>query len=735
MADRTSRLIVRLIDGVSGPAAAAATGLRRLLGVSERAAVAQRGTMAAAGRDLGMIRRGTERMTSGMAIPLALIGAYGAKAAYEFAKAGNDMQAVTLMSDENRTKLEAHAKALNALFPATNSQIMGAAFELGRAGLNFEQIMGALKGTLQLGLAGDLGLAEAADISTNILTAMRLPQKTTEQVEASLMRVNDVLSYVATNSNTDVRMMGETLKYVGPMAAAAGLSLEQVGAASMVMAKNGIRASEAGVAMRSGLVRMVRPTKPMLAALSRLNLEVSDFVKGGRQISAMDVIGSLMSDGVDASAFEAEIDAALADPKLKKSTAAMTAAIAGIIEKGGSAVDKSKLAESITDTLHAAGSEVDFFGFIKALQEKGADLGDISRIFDVRQGSRLATLLAGDLAKALDEVSNKATGATDRMARLRTKGIVGEVLALSSAWENLFVAIGESGVMATASDLIGRLANALEGLAKSSPKLLKFGTYAAITAIALVPLGMAVAGLAGAIGLATGGIGLLLTGVAAIGAIPALVGVAVIGAGIAIWYFWGELKAAGERIWQSLSNWAANSKEALGRMVDHFRNLGSEISSAIKEGSAELFKAGVELIKQLWEGMKSMAGDLLSWAGGLASNIGSRIANSLGFGGGDAPAASGGADLPGRSGGGRVSQGRSYIVGERRPEIFTPGASGYITPRVPEGGGAPAVNVTNHLTINGATDVEAVTEKVRRAISEGIREAMRGAQGDLAGAY
>src|SRR5690606_37831674 len=128
--------------------------------------------------------------------------------------------AVTMMTREQREEIEKEARVLNKDFPAALDQIMGAAFELGRAGLKFDEIMGALRGTLQLGLAGDLGLPQAADIATNILTAMRLPAKGAEEVAASLKRVNDVVAYVATNSNTDVGLMGETLKYVAPIAAA-----------------------------------------------------------------------------------------------------------------------------------------------------------------------------------------------------------------------------------------------------------------------------------------------------------------------------------------------------------------------------------------------------------------------------------------------------------------------------------------------------------------------------------
>lgn len=365
---------------------------------------------------------------------------------------------------------------------------MKGAYELGRTGFKYDQIMGSMKGMLNLALAGDIAIKESSDIATNILTAMRLPMKTVEQASDSLTRVNDALAYSASNSNTDVRMMGETFKYVGPMAAAAGMSIEQVAAASMVMARNGIRASEAGVAMRSALVRMVRPTKPMLQALGRLNVDVDKFVKGGRQISAQDVVSSLAIDGIDASSYAKQIEQVLNDPSLNKSLSKLTERLTTIIGGDGSAMDKSKLSETITDVLTAAGSEIDFFGFIRALREKGADLGDVARIFDARQGSRLITLLAGDLDKALSDVEGNAKGATDRMAQTMMKGIVGDWAAFEASIENLFVAIAESGVLKTASEAFKLGADGLKSLAESNPKLLEFGTYALMLAGVLGPI-------------------------------------------------------------------------------------------------------------------------------------------------------------------------------------------------------------------------------------------------------
>jgi len=511
MASQTSTLTVRLIDAVTGPARAAANSIRGIGTAvdqtnSRRLAIA--GAIHNMNRDVTRatrsLQRNVQRLNTGLSMPTGFATWFGARSIYDFEKVSNAFQAVTLATREQREEVQKLAQDLNALFPYTNAQIMSAAFELGRAGFKPDQVKGILKDTLNLALAGDIDLQESADIATNVLTAMRLPMKTQEQAAESLRRVNDALSYAASNSNTDVRMMGETFKYVGPMAAAAGMSIEHVAAASMVMAKNGIRASEAGVAMRSALVRMVRPTKPMLAALSRLNVDISEFVKGGRQISAQDVVNSLMADGVDASGFIPQIEAALRDPRLQNSLSALTAHLTDIIGGDGSIMDKSKLAEAISDTLTAAGSEVDLFGFIQALREKGADLGDIARIFDARQGARLITLLSGDLLGELEKVQANAPGATDQMAGIRNQGIVGEVNAFVAGLENLFRAIADAGVLRSATSAINTITRGLKAMAEASPKLLEWGTYTLILAGALAPLGMLLGGVVGFFGTMAG---------------------------------------------------------------------------------------------------------------------------------------------------------------------------------------------------------------------------------------
>ena len=733
MADLTSRLIVRLVDGVTAPARAAAASLKQLQRAGQ--ATVALGRPAVMARNVRQMGKSGAEAGRAMSLPMTLLGTMAGRAVYQFEKAGNAMQAVTGITDEQRKSLENYSKELNALFPFTNKEILEAAFELGRAGLTFEQIMGSLKETLNLSLAGDIGLKQSADIATNVMTAMRLPMKTAEDATKSLIRVNDVLAYVATSSNTDVGLMGETLKYVGPIAAAAGLSLEEVGAASMVMARAGIRGSEAGVAMRSALVRMVRPTRPMIAALSRLNVNIADFVKGGRQIAGSDVVKSLLADGVDASAYVGAIDKVLQDPKLQKSTAAMTQRIVSIIEQSGSVLDRSKLAESVTETLTAAGSDVDFFGFIEALREKGATIAEIASIFDVRQGSRLATLLTQNLFGVLEQVTKNATGKADEMAKTRMKGLVGAIAELVAAMENMSLVIGESGIR----DDVIQIANAIRDWANAlkdvNPLWVRFGTWAAVAVAALAPIAIVFAGIAAGARVVTAALRVVIGILMWIGR-GAIVGfllnplswivLAIAGVVAAAIYFRQEIVAA----FNAAIEWAKNAWEAI-------KSFHERIAAAFRENGGAaglLYNAGAALMKSLWEGMKSIGSQIVGWASGLAGRIGGAItgAASRAWEGAKGLVGAGGSTPQGRALGGNVTRGRAYIVGERRPELFVPGQSGTIHPTTSlGGGGGVTVSMNPVFHINGAHDPTATAREVNRLIRRELGELLRGLQGDI----
>ncbi|MGQ2906749.1 MAG: phage tail tape measure protein [Aliihoeflea sp.] len=489
MATITSRLILQLVDQVTAPARQIQSSVKALTGLGRN--MSYGAAVAADVRELGAA---TREFGQAAGVPAAALAALGGRAVYNLQKVGNTIQAVTGITDEQRASLEEYMRALNKDFPFTNAQIAQAALELARAGLNLEQMRGSLRDTLTLSLAGDIDLGHAADLATNIMTAMRMPMETAEQSATSLRRIVDTLAYSANKSNTTVAMMGETFKYVAPIAAAAGMDIEQVSALSMTLANNGIKASEAGVALRSAIVRMVKPTKPMMAALERMNVNLGEFVTNGRMIASDDIIGSLIGDGIDAEPMRKAIDAVLSDSALQQAPARLAQALTAVISEGlgsDTVVDRSILAATITEAVTAAGSEVDLMGFIRHLRDKGVPLGELMNIFDARQGSRLASLLTSDLHEMLDTIYAEAEGTGARVAETMNKGIVGAWNSTVAGLENIANVMAGTGVLDEVTAMLHRFAGALEALSQSNPSLIYAATWAILATAALVPLGLA----------------------------------------------------------------------------------------------------------------------------------------------------------------------------------------------------------------------------------------------------
>jgi TP901 family phage tail tape measure protein len=101
-------------------------------------------------------------------------------------------------------------------------------------------------------------------------------------------RLGDVMAYTFTTSNTDMEMLGETMKYVAPIASKAGASLEQVAAMSGMLGDVGIQGSMAGTALRAAFIRLADPPKEAANALHELGVSAKDSI--GNMRSTTDVM-------------------------------------------------------------------------------------------------------------------------------------------------------------------------------------------------------------------------------------------------------------------------------------------------------------------------------------------------------------------------------------------------------------------------------------------------------------
>ncbi|MEF4881735.1 phage tail tape measure protein [Escherichia coli] len=210
-----------------------------------------------------------------LAIGAAAAGGYAAgrflQPAIGFSKEMSRVQALTRI-DKNSPQFKAlreQALKLGSETQFTASDAASGQSFLAMAGFTPQAIQAALPGVLNMALAGGVELGETADIGSNILTQFNL---TADQMD----RVGDTLTAAFTRTNTDLRALGETMKYTGPVAAKLGISLEEAAAMAGMLANNGLRGSDAGTAMRASLSRLASPPKAAADALKELGVSVAD---------------------------------------------------------------------------------------------------------------------------------------------------------------------------------------------------------------------------------------------------------------------------------------------------------------------------------------------------------------------------------------------------------------------------------------------------------------------------
>lgn len=195
------------------------------------------------------------------------------------------VQALTRLDkgDSQLAALRAQAKKLGAETAFTTRDAASGQAFLAMAGFTPQSIQAALPGVLNMALAGGMELGESADIGSNILSQFTLPA-------GEMNRVSDVLTAAFTRTNTDLRSLGDTMKYAGPVASKLGISLEEAAGMAGILANNGLRGSDAGTAMRASLARLASPTAGAAKALKQLGVSVSD--AGGK----MRPIETILSD-------------------------------------------------------------------------------------------------------------------------------------------------------------------------------------------------------------------------------------------------------------------------------------------------------------------------------------------------------------------------------------------------------------------------------------------------------
>lgn len=347
------------------------------------------------------LRRTGFRMSRTFTAPLAAIGGAALKVSADFEKSMNRVRGLTGATGREFEKLEQLAKDLGETTQFSASESADAMGFLAQAGFETTEILKALPDVLNLAAAGQMDVAETADIASNILTGFG--KEADELAEA-----NDALVKTFTSSNTNIQQLGEAFEVVGPIASDVGISFEETAAALGVLGDAGIQGQKAGTALSRMLSRLLNPVPKVKQAINDLGLTMEDVNPTTNTLT--EIIGRLEGAGAGAS-------------EVLQIFGERGKAIAPLIAQGEEAI--ASMTETVRDSGGAAQEMAD-------VQMEGLS-GAMRELKSAAEGLLIAIAESG-LLKGFTGLIDRVTGLVRRLTDLnptvlRVATVIGVVVA------------------------------------------------------------------------------------------------------------------------------------------------------------------------------------------------------------------------------------------------------------------------------------------------------------------
>jgi TP901 family phage tail tape measure protein len=187
----------------------------------------------------------------------------------DFGQSMSTTRAITSATADQFKVLRARARELGETTRFTASAAAEGMTNLARSGFEVDEVLGAIGGTLNLAQAGALDLATASRITAATLRGFRLEVEETAKVV-------DVLALAANKSNTTLGELGDAIKFVAPVAAGLGVSMEETVAAITALSDAGLPATLAGTGLRRVMAELESPSKKTAKILKSVGLTTDD---------------------------------------------------------------------------------------------------------------------------------------------------------------------------------------------------------------------------------------------------------------------------------------------------------------------------------------------------------------------------------------------------------------------------------------------------------------------------
>ncbi|WP_413190942.1 phage tail tape measure protein [Psychrobacter sp. AT9] len=550
------------------------------------------------------------KMALGVGVAVAAMGAKTLQTAGNFEEAMGAISAVSGAVGKDFDDLRERAKQLGSETAYSATEAANGMEFLAKAGLNTQQVLATIPNALALASAGSIELAMSADILSNIMSGMGIAAEESG-------RAADVLAKAAASSNVDVEMLGESMKYVAPIAKQLGMSLEETTAIIGVMGNAGIQASQAGTSMRAMFTRFNTHQKAN-AAFMELGVSLKD--ANGDMRSMIDVMQdlSVATDGLQADKKLAYFKDMAGVEAMSALAVAVDAAADGSLQNLTTTLENAAGAAKKMADIRMEGLKGDVKGLASAWEGFQIQLADSSGALTV--GSSLVKALANgvrDLTKNLPEIIAKMT------AFFQSAEVAGTITAtidgLKTAWDilkSVIVRTGEIiapviGFFIEHEELSKSLAIAI-GIVGGA--VLIYNTAIVVAAAATVAF--------------TAAFALLTSPITA----TILVITALVAAGVYLYRNWDEIKAKAAEVWEGIKTTVANKIEATKQAVidkwntlksmtvNKFNEIKNSISSALNALPTKMLQIGKQIVDGLINGIKAGASSVVSAIGNMASS-------------------------------------------------------------------------------------------------------------------
>lgn len=502
-------------------------------------------------------------LTLGVTTPIVGLGAAIVKTTSDFDTSMSNVKAISGATGEDFERLKEKAKEMGATTQFSASEAADAMGYMAMAGWKTDQIVDGLAGVMDLAAASGEDLASVSDILTDAMTAFGLQANESGKFA-------DVLAAASSNANTNVSLLGESFKYVAPVAGALGYSAEDTAIALGLMANAGIKGSQGGTALRSALTRLVKPTGDMAEIMKDYGMSITNSDGSMKTLAeVMDMLRGKLG-GLD-EATQAQIANTLFGQEAMSGMLAIINASEGDYNKLTDAINNAdgtaaQMAETMNDNLA---------GKIKKLQSALEGVA-------IQLGQVLVPIITS-VVEWINKWVEKFAGLDENTQKiiLVVAGLAAAIGPTLIGIGNMITAVGKIGTAYDKAKLMISAFKDMQALATLKTKLLAGAQAALNLVMSANPI--------------------------------TLVILAIVGLVAAFVVLWNKCEGFREfwiNLWEGI-------KEACGKFWEWLQNIGQ----ACIDGLKSAWEAVTEWWAPIWEGLKNAPKAMWDWMTNLFNNV------------------------------------------------------------------------------------------------------------------